>query len=197
MKHKSHSYIYNAERTYEGANELLKRNDKEDGIMHTKTMEGLIGARTNMELLNTPFRVFKEARRKGDTEMMERAMGYMGDFHEDAYEYKEKADEGMKKDVEETRRIAEEQREEAIEKRREEREKLEERIEENRNADTNTNTDTVEISEEGKVLLKGNTELDSADSDVTNTDTVKEPVTYTKTGETVSEEQSPSISVSV
>ena len=23
--------------------------------MHTKTMEGLIGARTNMEMLNTPF----------------------------------------------------------------------------------------------------------------------------------------------
>ena len=165
--------------------------------MHTKTMEGLIGARTNMELLNTPFRVFKEARRKGDTEKMEQAMGYMNDFLEDDYEYKEKADEGMKKDVEETRRIAEEQREEAIEKRREEREKLEERIEEKRNPDTVT--DTVEISEEGKVLLKGNTELDSADSevDVKKTDAVKEPVTYTKTGETVSEEQSPSISVSV
>ena len=163
--------------------------------MHTKTMEGLIGARTNMELLNTPFRVFKEARRKGDTAKMEQAMGYMNDFQEDAYEYKEKADEGMKKDVEETRRIAEEQREEAIQKRREEREKLENRIEENRNGDTNT--DTVEISEEGKVLLKDNAGLDSSDSDVTKTDTLKEPVTYTKTGETVSEEQSPSISVSV
>ena len=60
-------------------------------------------------------------------------------------------------------------------------------------------TDTVEISEEGKVLLKGNTVPDSADSevDVTKTDAVKEPVTYTKSGETVSEEQGPSISVSV
>ncbi len=167
--------------------------------MHTKTMEGLIGARTNMELLNTPFRVFKEARRKGDTAKMEQAMGYMNDFHEDAYEYKEKADEGMKKDAEETRKIAEEQREEAIQKRREEREKLEERIEENRNSDTVA--DTVEISEEGKVLLKDNTGLDDTEPDmtknVTKTDAVKEPVTYTKTGETVSEEQGPSISVSV
>ena len=163
--------------------------------MHVKTMEGLIGARTNMELLNTPFRVFKEARRKGDTAKMEQAMGYMGDFHEDAYEYKEKADEGMKKDVEETRKIAEAQREEAIEKRREERKKLEEQIEEKRNSDTDT--DTVEISEEGKVLLKDTTGLDSMDSDVTKTDAAKEPVTYTKTGETVSEEQGPSISVSV
>ncbi len=163
--------------------------------MHTKTMEGLIGARTNMNLLNTPFRVFKEARRKGDTAKMEQAMGYMNDFHEDAYEYKEKADEGMKKDAEETRKIAEEQREEAIQKRREEREKLEERIEKNRNADTNT--DTVEISEEGKVLLKDSVDSGSTGSDEIKTDAVKEPVTYTKTGETVPSEQGASISVSV
>lgn len=44
--------------------------------MNTKTMEGLVGARTNMNLMNTPMRVFKEARRKGDTATMERAMGY-------------------------------------------------------------------------------------------------------------------------
>lgn len=163
--------------------------------MNTKTMEGLIGARTNMDLLNTPFRVFKEARLKGDTAKMEQAMGYMNNCYEDAYKYKEKADEGMKKDVEETRRIAEEQREEAIEKRREEREKLEERITENRNLDTGA--DTVEISEEGKVLLKENVDLDRTDSDETKIDAIKEPVTYTKTGETVSEEQGPSISVSV
>ena len=163
--------------------------------MHAKTMEGLVGARTNMELLNTPFRVYKEARLKGDTAKMEQAMGYMGDCTEAAYEYKEKADEGMKKDVEETRRIAEEQREEAIRKRKEEREKLEERIEENRNADTNT--DTVEISAEGKVLLKDNIDSDSTGSDEIKIDAVKEPVTYTKTGETVPSEQIASISVSV
>ena len=43
--------------------------------MNTKTMEGLVGARTNMRLLNTPFRVYKEARLKGDTGKMEQAMG--------------------------------------------------------------------------------------------------------------------------
>lgn len=193
MKHKAHSHICYAERINEDSHELLK--DKEDGIMNTKTMEGLIGARSNMELLNTPFRVFKEARLKGDTAKMEQAMGYMNNCYEDAYAYKEKADEGMKKDVEETRRIAEEQREETIRKRREEREKLEERIEENRNSDIGA--DTVEISEEGKVLLKDNTGLDRTDSDETKIDAIKEPVTYTKAGETVSEEQGPSISVSV
>ena len=159
--------------------------------MNTKTMEGLVGARTNMELLGTPFRVYKEARLKGDTARMEQAMGYMRDCHEAASEYKEKADEGMKRDVEETRKIAEEQREEAIRKRREEREKLEERIAENKNTDTNT--DTVEISEEGKVLLEENTDLDNAELentvsaetkiDTDDIDIVKKPVTYTKTGE--------------
>ena len=171
--------------------------------MHAKTMEGLIGARTNMELLDTPFRVYKEARLKDDTAKMEQAMGYMNECYEAAYEYKEEADEGIKKDAEETRKIAEEQREEAIRKRREEREKLEEWIAENRNADANT--DTVEISEEGKVLLEENTDLDNVDLDNTvsaetkhdTDDVVNKPVTYTKTGEVSRTRQNVSISISV
>ena len=67
--------------------------------MHTKTMEGLIGARTNMNMTEVPMRVFKEARRKGDTATMERAMGYVNDFQDRAYDYKDKADEGMKEDA--------------------------------------------------------------------------------------------------
>lgn len=170
--------------------------------MHTKTMEGLVGARTNMNLMNTPMRVYKEARRKGDSETMERAMGYANECSDRAEEYKAEADEGMKKDAEEAREKARAQREEAIQKRREEREKLEEKIEENGNADTNTDTKEtkgclLEISEEGKILLKDNTGLDSTASAETKTDVVKEPVTYTKTGETVPAEQESNISVSV
>ena len=169
--------------------------------MHTKTMEGLIGARTNMKLLDTPFRVYKEARLKGDTAKMEQAMGYMNNCYEAAYEYKEKADDGMKEDAEETRKIAEEQREETIRKRREEREKLEERTTENKTADT----DTVEISEEGKALLEENTDLDHANLDnpvcaetkIDTDDMVKKPVTYTKTGEVNQTGQNVSISISV
>ncbi|MEY8325956.1 hypothetical protein AALB47_18915 [Lachnospiraceae bacterium 54-11] len=165
--------------------------------MHTKTMEGLIGARTNMNLMNTPMRVFKEARRKGDTETMERAMGYVGDFSDKAEEYKAEADKGMEEDAKEAREKAELQREEAVQKRREEREKLEAKIEENRNADTNA--DTVEISEEGKVLLKDNLDTDAVgvETDVVKSDAVKEPVTYTKAGDAVPMEQETSISVSV
>ena len=165
--------------------------------MHTKTMEGLIGARTNMNLMNTPMRVFKEARRKGDTETMERAMGYVGDFSDKAEEYKAEADKGMEEDAKEAREKAELQREEAVQKRREEREKLEAKIEENRNADTNA--DTMEISEEGKVLLKDNLDTDAVgvETDVVKSDAVKEPVTYTKAGDAVPMEQETSISVSV
>ena len=45
--------------------------------MHTKVMEGIVGARTNMDMVDVPMRVYKEARRKGDTATMERAMGYV------------------------------------------------------------------------------------------------------------------------
>ena len=90
--------------------------------MNTKTMEGIVGARTNMNLMNTPMRVFKEARRKGDTATMERAMGYVNDFSDKAQEYKAKADEGMEEDAKETREKAKLQCEEAIRKRKEERE---------------------------------------------------------------------------
>lgn len=113
--------------------------------MRAKTMEGLIGARTNMELMNTPFRVFKEARRKGDVAKMKQAMGYMNECQEDANEYKAIADDGMKEDAEDTRKIAEKQREEMIKNRREER-------------------------EEGKVLLKENITTESSVADGTETD---------------------------
>ncbi|MCM1268538.1 MAG: hypothetical protein NC302_11585 [Bacteroidales bacterium] len=156
--------------------------------MHTKTMEGLIGARTNMELLNTPFRVYKEARLKGDTAMMERAMGYVGDFQEDAYEYKAEADEGMKKDAEETRRIAEEQQKELIQSRREEREEQQKKIEEERKEkQSDQAVDTVEISEEGRALLKVNaaaaeeTDVEAEVSSTSKEDS--EPIFYAGTGE--------------
>lgn len=140
--------------------------------MHTKTMEGLVGASTNVNLLNTPMRVFKEARRRGDTATMERAMEYAGDFSERAEKYQVKADEGMKEEKEKEKL----EREKVIEKRREEKEKLEDRVEEGRD----TKADTVEERQE-----------------TVKPDTVKEPVIYTKTGEVSQGEQSSNISVSV
>lgn len=172
--------------------------------MHTKTMEGLVGARTNMNLMNTPVRVYKEARQKGDSETMERAMGYASECSDRAEEYKAEADEGMKEDAKEAREKAKVQREEAVQKRREEREKLEAKMEENRNGDADTDTKEtkaclLEISEEGKVLLKDNLGTDAAgvETDAVMSDAVKEPVIYTKAGDAVPMEQKMSISVSV
>lgn len=169
--------------------------------MNSKTMEGLVGARTNINMVNTPLRVFKEARRKGDTATMERAMGYVNEFEDKAEQYKTKADTGMQEDAKAAREKAEAELKKAIEKRKAECEKLEERIEESREARENK----LEISEDGKVLLKENTDLDNIDLDnpvsaETKTDTVdivKWPVTYTKTGEINQAGQNVSISISI
>ncbi len=112
--------------------------------MHTKTMEGLIGAGTNINHVNTPLRVYKEAERRGDIGTMERAMGYVGEFSK-----KEVADDGLKEDAKEAKEKEKLEREKAIEKRRNERQEAEEKMEERKEA----NVDTVEISDEGKRLL--------------------------------------------
>lgn len=149
--------------------------------MNTKTMEGLVGAKTNMELLNTPFRVYKEARLRGDTETMERAMGYVNEFTEQAESYKAKADEGMKEDAKEAREKAELERKKAIEKRREEREDLEEKLEESRTKNAERKTDSVEISKDGKVLQKEAAAYETNGAEVQSKESVaKEAITYVK-----------------
>lgn len=137
--------------------------------MNTKTMEGLIGAGTNIDLVNTPMRVFKEARRKGDTATMERAMGYASEFAGKAEEYRVQADEGTREEAKKAREEAEQKRVEVLEKRREERRELEEKLaaKETENStvmETETSTaaqtanaidaivDTLEISEAGRML---------------------------------------------
>lgn len=165
--------------------------------MHTKTMEGLVGANMNMKALNTPMRVYKEAEQRGDTTVMERAMGYVGEFADKAEDYQKIAKKGMEEDAEETREKAKTEQENAIRRRREEREELEKRITEN------TNGDTVSISEDGKAVLDGKT--DPAPSGTDNgapvegaADAVKmEPVIYAKTGETAQSESGTNLSVSV
>ncbi|MCX4352965.1 MAG: hypothetical protein OSJ60_15185 [Lachnospiraceae bacterium] len=159
--------------------------------MHTKVMEGIVGARTNMDMVDVPMKVYKEARRKGNTAAMERAMGYVNEFEGKAQEYKAEADEGMKEEAEEFKEKEKLEREEAIQKRRDEHKKFEEKIEENREADT------VEVSEEGKVLFKDNVDLNHSDAPESHFDIAKEPVTYTKAGEISKKEQAASISVSV
>ena len=161
--------------------------------MHTKTMEGLAGASMNMKLLNTPFRVYKDAERRGDTAVMERAMGYVGDFAEKAEDYQKKAEKGMKEDAKEAREKAKTEQENAIRKRKEEREELEKRIAESRKEDT----DTISISENGKTDSV-QTGADNGIPVEETADAIKmEPVIYTKTGEASKSESGINISVSV
>ena len=146
--------------------------------MNTKTMEGIAGAKTNMNMVNTPMRAYREARRKGDTGAMERAMGYTVEFQEQAEDYSEKAQEGMEEDARLAGEKAELQRQQMAEERRTKRDAERERLESLRAADgaqakgtgevraesANVETektkqvpsinDTVEISREGKALLE-------------------------------------------
>lgn len=78
--------------------------------MNTKTMEGLVGAGNSIHMINTPMRIFKEGRRKGDTATMERAMGYVSEFQGKAEQYKSEATEGMKEDIIDKVEISEEGR---------------------------------------------------------------------------------------
>ncbi len=141
--------------------------------MHVKTMEGLVGAGTNMNLLNTPLRVFKEARRRGDTATMERAMGYVSEFDGKVEEYKAETDEGMKEDAKDAKEKAELEREKAIQKREEEGEELETGTVENKKEAADTETDTKMVPDR------------------------REPVFYTKTGESSKNRIGLSTSISV
>lgn len=167
--------------------------------MNTKTMEGLVGAGTNMNLINTPMRVYREAERKGNTAVMERAMGYVGEFGNKAEAYKAKAEEGLKEDAEAAREKAKSEQEKAIEKRREERTQLKERMEENRRTSADAGVAAGgEKDREGKVSINvTGGSSDGTDSGETEKSTVKEPVLYTKTGEVSRAEQPSDISISI
>lgn len=155
--------------------------------MKAGSMEGLIGASVNMKLSKTPMRVYKEAERKGDTAVMERAMGYATDFQEKAHEYSDKAQEELAKELKEERKEQELKREQAIEKRKEEAKEYKEKLQESNKSDVQ-NADSVEISEEGKVTLKNNAQTKETTAVIENTD-VK---VYTSEGKPVSTEAAPS-----
>ncbi len=146
--------------------------------MHMKTMEGLVGSSASIKMMETPIRIYKEARRREDTAVMERAMGYVDDFAREAEEYKGKTEEGMKKEAEEAKKQEKETREKAIEKQQEKNER-QERIK------TEGKSDSAEISEEGKQAAA------AAAKEIDGT----EPVIYTKTGEAQKAETEPGISI--
>lgn len=146
--------------------------------MNVKTMEGITGARTNMNLMNTPMRVYRDARRRGDLAVMERAMGYAGEFADKAEEYKCKAEEGMKEEAEEMREKAKLEAEKFIQKQKEEREEQEEGIERKQSSQG----DVLELSEKGKEMVKGQESTDSGISP--EGESFSQPVISQETGKT-------------
>lgn len=84
--------------------------------MNLKTMEGLLGAGTNIKMTEVPMRVYREAERRGDIATMNRSMGYATEFTERAGTYKEEAERGMEEEKEELREKEKRAREEALEK---------------------------------------------------------------------------------
>ena len=136
--------------------------------MKAGSMEGLIGASVNMKLSQTPMRVFKEAERRGDTEVMERAMGYVTDFQEKAQECSDRAQEELAKELKEERKEQEIKRQQALERKEETKEYVE-KIQENNKSNVSA-TDRVEISEEGKIVLKNNSQTEETTSIVETTD---------------------------
>lgn len=184
--------------------------------MKAGTMEGLIGAGVNMKLMDTPMRVYKEARRKGDLGAMERAMGYATEFQDTAYEYKEKAETELRKEMQENREEQQREREEALAERREETketqketaEKLAEKTEAGRN-ETSTATectkvpsaDSLSISEEGHKLLQENRPAPDMEASAieapdipSNTDSKSDVKFYSSAGTTV---EAPSVGMNV
>ena len=138
--------------------------------MNIQMMEGLMGASSNIRLSGTSMSVYRQASVEGDTEKMQRALGYTGECTEKAVKYQEKMDKGMEAEAEAARERAKLEQEAAIEKRREERKRTEE--EQVRPQET----DLVQISEAAKAALEVRPveAAEPVDGD---------PVVYTETGE--------------
>ncbi len=118
--------------------------------MNAKTMEGLAGASASMSLISTPMNVAKEAERKGDTDKMQRALGYAAGMKDQAEEYGKKAEKGMKADAEEAKKQEKLHQEGLIKARRKEREEQEKRLKGEGAGSEASSFDSVEISPEGK-----------------------------------------------
>lgn len=137
-------------------------------MMQAGSMKALMGAATNLNLVSTPMKAFKEAEARGDTEKMKQAMGYVTEFEENAKDDAEKLCEETVKETREARKQQEIEREQAIEKARRknkaEREQALNGIEKSNNNVEPTETtnaagtekktnDSVEISDSGKAAL--------------------------------------------
>ncbi len=87
-------------------------------MMQAGSMKALMGASSNLKLVNIPMKVYTEAENRKDTEKMKRAMGYAAELGENAEKDAEKLGEETVKETREARRQQEIEREQAIAKAR-------------------------------------------------------------------------------
>lgn len=156
--------------------------------MIAKVTGNLIGANVAMNEIRTPMKVFKEARARGDKETMDRAMGYVGSLNDDAWDYKKKADEGIKEEAVE-----------AKEKERLEKEELANRIKESFDETEKALTEASDnpAADNEELKPEANTEQESSETGEENKDNIGAPVTYTKAGTVVSMDTDFEVSISV
>ena len=150
--------------------------------MIAKTAEGLLGANNAMNVIRTPMKVFKEARARGDTATMERAMGYVEKSHDEAWEKKYSADEGLKQEAKENELKNRQDREELAQRIREKCDELENRAEESDNGLETVISEggTDDPEKEGDPIADAvNASVNAKAAESTQTD----PVTYTRSGE--------------
>ncbi len=156
--------------------------------MIAKTQEGLIGANNAMNSIRTPMKVFKEARARGDTATMERAMGYVNEINDDAWKHKYSADEGLKQEAEENKLKAEQEREELAQRIEENKDKQEDRIEEGGKEGLQTVTEVkTENAENSEAIADASTDTaDGAQPAQTNeavkADSASSAVVYDSSG---------------
>ena len=156
--------------------------------MKAGSMEGLIGASNNIKLADVPMRVYREAERRGDTSTMERAMGYASDFTQKAYEYKEKAQDELIKELKEERSEQQVKQDEAVEKSKQEVKADIEQISVEAGLD---HMDDVIISEEGIKCLEQQSENGKSTYILTDS-TVK---IYTSEGKAAEQTQSVNVDI--
>lgn len=164
--------------------------------MIAKTAEGLLGANNAMNVIRTPMKVFKEARARGDKETMDRAMGYVEKAHDEAWEKKYSADEGLKQEAEENKLKAEQQREELAQRIRENRNELESRIEES--SGENAAVPTISQGSEGDTAADNISKIVTEAASIETTVSASSvPVTYTRSGEIKTAETGTEFSITV
>lgn len=122
--------------------------------MNVKTMEGLAGADASIRMMSIPVNVAREAERKGETDKMQRALGYAAELTEQAQKYGEETTQGMEQEAKEAREQEKLRQENQIQERRTERQEQERQTGSVRENVSDIRFDSLTISGEGKTAAE-------------------------------------------